>query len=403
MKPGHRSGAGLAVGLCVVYKLTVALRLSLALNLFGFISGFASLVAATPVNVTSGSSLDYQPSVIRTEPDGLLMVVFERIEPTTFHGDLFVTFSDDEGATWTLPVRAVGSSLNERHPSLVQLAEDSYVLMYLVDETGVGSYRIHRATSSDGISWTEQGPIDLGWSTSGEINPCVVHEGAGVLTMSYQRSGAFIARSLDGGVSWDHLRTQISTTWAALPRLAWRSSDNTYVVSYQINPDGNNNLDVVLKTSTDPYLWSGPEIAISADVNSHDSQPAVLADGPFIVSYARVVGSVFDVYYRTSCDGLSWSDQERVTDDPLHYDTQPHPIAHLDPSRVKLLWSHQVSSQPYEDHDVIIDPDLLLAAPSIPAVVAAIFGVACVPAGADRDGSRVVDAADLGAIIVAQS
>ncbi len=93
----------------------------------------------------------------------------------------------------------------------MQLAPGSFALLYLVDQTGGGSYRIHRATSADGAAWTGHAAVDLGWATPGEINPDVVHEGGGVLTMTYQRSGAYVARSLKGGVTWDTLRTQVSS------------------------------------------------------------------------------------------------------------------------------------------------------------------------------------------------
>jgi hypothetical protein len=309
-------------------------------------------------SVTTGPELDYQSSVVRVDPTGRLLLVFERIDAASFYGDLWVTWSDDEGHSWATPQAIVDSALNERHPALVQLAPDSFALFYLVDETGGGSYRIHRAISSDGAGWTEMGAVDLGWASFGEINPAVVHEGSDVLTMTYQRSGAYIARSLDGGATWDLLQTPVSSGWAALPRVAFRPSDGAYLVTYQINPSGNNDLDVVAKTSKNPYDWSGPEVPISDDVNSHDSRPMVLPGGGFAVVFARQTVSAFDVHYRTSCDGVVWDQRVQVTDDPSRYDTQPHLLAHLDPGRAILTWSHQVSADPYVDHDVLIETDL---------------------------------------------
>lgn len=314
-------------------------------------------------SVTTGPALDYQSSIIRVAGSDQLLLVFERIDPVSFFGDLLMTSSVDEGFSWTEPQLAVGTVLNERHPALVQLGPSSFALFYLVDESGSGSYRIHRASSPDGSTWTEHGAIDLGWTSTGEVNPAVVHDGANTLTMSYQRSGAFIARSIDGGVSWDGLKTQVSTSWAALPRLSYRPSDGVYLVTYQVNPSGNNDLDIVAKTSDDPYDWNSPEIPISSDVNSHDSRPMVLRGGGFAVSYVREVASVFDVFYRTSCDGVIWGEQVRITSDELHYDTQPHLLDHLDPSKVILTWSHQMSAQPYQDHDVLIETDLRLVGP----------------------------------------
>jgi uncharacterized repeat protein (TIGR01451 family) len=326
--------------------------------------------------IYDGPELDYQPSIIRVEPSGQLMVVFERISLSNFFGDLYVTFSDDSGQTWTTPQPIIDSSLNERHPSLLRLAEDSFVLFYLVDESGSGAYRIYRATSSDGVNWTrDTDSLDLGWATAGEINPNVIREVDGTLTMTYHRlSGpSYIAQSHDGGVTWDTLRTQISPSNAQLPRLTKRESDGLYLVTYQV---GSSSLDIFCKVSTDPYDWSGPEYPFSTAINSHDSQPIALEDGTFVVPYAQQRGSVFDVYYRTSPDGTAWSDEVQVTSDILHYDTQPHPLRHGAPGHIILTWSHQKSASPYQDHDVWIDTDLLVA-PSFPAasksVSAAVF------------------------------
>ncbi|MBN1139813.1 MAG: exo-alpha-sialidase [Anaerolineae bacterium] len=311
--------------------------------------------------IYSGAELDYQPAIIRVSPGGDLMVVFERLAPGSYFGDLYVSFSSDGGHTWTTPQAIVSSALNERHPALVQLASDSFALFYLVDETSSGGYRLHRATSADGLVWTDQGALDLGWATPGEINPCVIREADGTLTMTYHRlSGpSYIARSADGGATWDKAKTQVSSGSAALPRLAKRESDGLYLVTYQVNPGGNN-LDIYSKTSTDPYDWSGPQHPLSTAINSHDSQPVVLEDGAFLVTYASTPVSYFDLFYRTSRDGVVWSDGVQVTNDPAHYDTQPHPLLAGAPGYVLLTWSHQVGATPYVDHDVWINTGLAI-------------------------------------------
>jgi hypothetical protein len=314
--------------------------------------------------IFDGPELDYQPSIVRVQPGGQLMVVFERIDLTSFFGDLYVTFSGDGGETWSVPAAIIATPLNERHPSLLQLAADSFVLFYLVDESGSGAYRLHRATSSDGVTWTDQGALHLGWDTPGEINPNVIREADGTLTMTYHRlSGpSYIARSTDDGATWDTLKTQVSDGNAALPRLAKRESDGLYLVTYQVNPGGNN-LDLYAKVSTDPYDWTGPQIPVSTAINTHDSQPIVLQDGTFLVAYAMTPVSYFDIFYRTSCDGVSWSDEVQVTHDASRYDTQPHPLPHETLGRVILTWSHQDGDTPYQDHDVWIDTGLEVLRP----------------------------------------
>jgi hypothetical protein len=309
--------------------------------------------------IYNGSELDYQPAVIRMEPSGDLMVVFERLNPSTLFGDLYVTFSSDSGQTWTVPQAIIQTSYNERHPALVQMGPSSFALFYLVDETGSGDYRIHRATSSNGILWTSQGVLDLDWAAPGEINPCVIREADGTLTMTYHRiyGSSYIAQSTDQGVTWDQLKTQVSTGKGALPRLTKRESDGLYLVTYQT---GSTSVDVWAKVSFDPHDWPVGATPLSTAINSHDSQPMVMEGGTFLVTYAQQVASVFDLYYKTSYDGVNWSEAVRITTDPQHYDTQPHPLREGTPGHVILTWSHQDSPTPYVDHDVWADIDLFI-------------------------------------------
>jgi uncharacterized repeat protein (TIGR01451 family) len=331
------------------------------------LAGAAATVAWDPAPefigpIYDGGELDYQPSIILVQPEGRLMVVFERLRLADYFGDLYVTFSDDGGLTWSTPGLVLDSPLNERHPSLLQLDENSFVLFYLVDETGGGSYRIHRATSPDGVTWTSRGAIELGWETPGEINPNAIKDADGTLTMTYHRlpypGYSHIAQSHDGGVTWDTLKTPVSDGDANLPRLAKRESDGLYMVSYQV---GGSDLDLFAKLSYDPYDWSGPQNPVSTDVNTHDSQPIVLEDGTFLVTYAKTPVNYFDLFYRLTYDGITWSDEAQITYDYLHYDTQPHPLRHGIPGHVILTWSHQDSVSPYQDHDVWIDIDLLVS------------------------------------------
>lgn len=61
--------------------------------------------------------------------------------------------------------------------------------------------------------------------------------------------------------------------------IAFRPTGGTYLVTDQVNHYGNNDLDIVATTSTDPYDWSAAEVVLSGDVNSHDSRPELLGGG----------------------------------------------------------------------------------------------------------------------------
>src|SRR5215510_11893346 len=85
-------------------------------------------VAQAEQPVTSGPELDYQPSIIRSSDDGARIVVFERLNPSTLFGDLWITRSIDGGETWSEPATIVATTENERHPALLQTGPSQYVL-----------------------------------------------------------------------------------------------------------------------------------------------------------------------------------------------------------------------------------------------------------------------------------
>lgn len=305
--------------------------------------------SATVENVTSGPEIDYQAAVIRADDDTRL-VVFERLSPDTLSGDLWLTRSSDGGTNWSEPVPIVATAANERHPALVQLGPASYALFYL---KGSGSsFRIARATSVDGIAFAEQGTLDLGWPTAGEINPHVIRHADGTLTMSYQRlsGGAYVAQSDDGGATWDTQRTQIAGG-AALPRIAYRESDGLYLASYQVNP-GDAQLRLYVKTTTDVRDWSAVPQNFAVSGNNHDSLPVVMPDGAFALFWIRAAHNSFDVVARRSPDAVGWGPTIAVTDTPDEDDIEPHPLVGASAESVELYWTRD-SPAGGNAHDIV--------------------------------------------------
>lgn len=327
----------------------------LGMLIFGFL---VSSLYAQPLErgaIYAGSELDYQPAIMRLGTSNQLVIVLERLNSQTLSGDLLLSSSTDNGATWSTPQPIIATSSNERHPALVQHGPQTYSLFYLSNATG--GFHIHRATSSDGLNWTAQGALDLGWASAGEINPTVIVAN-GKLTMTYQRLGSpstvHIAQSSDGGVTWDTQRTQVAQ--GQLPRLAWRAEDNRYVVAYQI---GSSAVQIYSKTSSDVYSWDSTAYPVSIDANSHDAMPIVLEDGTFFVSYVKTANaSGFDVMYRTSSDGQTWSEEIIVTNEHAG-DVEPHALLTTNPGRLMLAWGRPISSSNY---DIWLERDLVIPA-----------------------------------------
>jgi len=276
--------------------------------------------------VVAGIGIDYMPSVQRDQQDGSLVMVFERLDPGTFFGDLYATRSADDGETWSNPQLIIGSSANERHPSLVQMADGQWRLYYLQGSGSTTSYRIAQATSTDGSVFLQTGALDLGWASGGEVNPHVVQQ-ADRLTMVYQRlsGGIYLAQSTDSGISWDTQRRLISSD-GLLPRVAYRTQDSRLFVSYQTNP-GSNQLRLHLKQSTDPGDWTSPAIMLASDGDNHDSLPWLTEEGGLVVFFSRARGSQYDLASRFAPDGLNFESIRWQSQSADRSDVQAHPVS----------------------------------------------------------------------------
>ena len=309
-------------------------------------------------HVTSGDEIDYQPAILKAS-DGARVVVFERLDASSFFGDLWITRSTDGGDTWSAPGAIIATGANERHPALVETAPSQFTLFYLKGQSASTSFRIFRATSSDGTSFAEQGQIDLGWATGGEINPHVIRHADGTLTMSYQRlgsgAGVYVAESSDDGVTWDTLKTQIAAS-AQLPRIAFRESDGLYLATYQT---GGTSLHLHVKTTTDVRDWSAAARDFAATGNNHDSLPVVMPDDAFVVFYIRAAGSQFDVAFRRSLDGIDWADPVAVTDTPDADDVEPHPLVGDSPGIVELYWGRDEPAGSLT-YDIVREPSVIV-------------------------------------------
>lgn len=250
--------------------------------------------------------MDYMPSALHARTGGHWLVVFERLDPTTQCGDLYLVPSDAGAASRSAPLPNVASSANERHPAQVETGAGGYALFCVKGSGSTTGYRIWRATSDDGTWFTEQGPLDLGWPTGGEVNLHVIRAAEGTLTMSYQRlsSGSHVARSGNGGAVADRLCTPIVAD-GQLPRIARRENDGLYLASY---PVGASALRIHVKTKTEVCYWSTRVQDSSGTSNHHDGLPVVMPDDAFALFRMRQQGSLFDLAAACQEDGVRWSE-----------------------------------------------------------------------------------------------
>lgn len=302
----------------------------------------ATLLSGDPVVVSGGTANDYESWIIRTN-DSRLMVVFCR-NPDWESGDLYMTFSSDNGMTWEQPSAIIEKPLDQATLCFLQLSGDTLRLWYASNENI--TYGIYTAHSSDGSIWNEDGPIDLGWGPSDmHYDPTVIMESDSSLTMSYRGpGGSYIAHCPFGG-TWDTLRTMVGPS-GYRPRVM-KHSNGTYLYAYHRNTTSG--YEVFVRTSLDRVDWT-PELRITFEGNSHDPFPTQTTDGGYMLYYATYSPPAYNLYRRVSYDGVNWEEEEQITFDATN-NTQPHFFVEGD--EIFLVWAHAVVFP--NDHDVYFE------------------------------------------------
>jgi len=298
--------------------------------------------AADPIVVSGGPENDYESWIIRAN-DSHLMIIFCR-NPDWQSGDLYVTFSTDNGISWDAPIPIIESPGDQATLSFLQLPGDTFRLWYASNENI--TYGIYTAYSSNGIVWNRDGKVDLGWQAYDmHYDPTVILEPDSSLTMSYRGpGGAYIAHKPYGG-SWDTLRTIVGPS-GYRPRVM-KHSDATYLYAYHRNTT--TGYEVFIRTSTDRVNWTN-ELRLTFNGNSHDPFPSETAEGDYLIYYATYLSPAYNLYRRVSYDAVNWESEEQVTYDTTN-NTQPHFFVEQDV--IFLVWAHAVLFP--DDHDVYFE------------------------------------------------
>ena len=299
-------------------------------------------IYADPIVVSGGLENDYESWIIRTQ-DNRLMTIFCR-NPDWQSGDLYVTFSTDNGATWGTPSVILESPEDQATLSFLQLPGDTFRLWYASNENI--NYGIYTAHSLDGVTWNRDGVINLGWSIYDmHYDPTVIEEPDSSLTMSYRGpAGAYIAHKPYGG-NWDTLRTLVGAS-GFRPRIM-KHSDGNYLLSYHRNTA--NGYEVFVRTSLDRINWT-PELQLTFQGNSHDPFPNETGDGAYLLYYATHLPPAYNLNCRKSYDAINWESEVQITFDQTN-NTQPHFF--VETNEIYLIWAHAVLFP--DDHDVYFE------------------------------------------------
>ncbi len=179
------------------------------------INAFRQVTVAT---APQGQQIHF-PDIVKLQDGRLLAAYYESPGHTAPSGDIKVTTSNDNGATWSTPTVAVDVPNDARDPKLVQLRDGTILLGYFDYRwTAPLAIQPFLVRSADGgatwsdpilVSNDQSSAVDRadGWAAS--HGPIVELANGDLLAPLYgapngtEREHALVVRSTDGGLTWD--------------------------------------------------------------------------------------------------------------------------------------------------------------------------------------------------------
>jgi hypothetical protein len=318
------------------------------------------------IQVCTGSDNDIIGRMVAL-PQGKLLMFFEK-NPGWNAGDIYLKESTDGGNTWTLPQTVVDGSGNQSTFFPVYGTDDSLHLYYASDESG--HYILYHLSSEDGLVWGNKYALDLGWPSNADVyDPTLTLHPDGHLVLAYtlMNGGSYLAEQT-GPSTFDGLKRQIQ---AGCHRTRICKMDSgKWLAAYHRN-DGSGNYDVYIRTSDDLINWA-PEVQLTTNGNSHDAFCGISPDNLFVVYYAKVFPTVYNLYRRISYDGITWQAEENITMDSKE-NTQPSFVYRND--SLFLTYTHAVNYSVNNDIYLRIFPDELVHSEQKPDNLFRLFSV----------------------------
>lgn len=151
----------------------------------------------------------YFPTVERLQNGHLLVVYYDSPGHVSPMGRISLVRSIDGGRTWSSPVVAVDSPLDDRDPSLVQTARGTLLLSYFsppsAGRSDVAGVFVTRS-DDEGATWSAPARVDTALVTSATSAKIVELDTGDLLIPIYgattSRARSAVVRSTDGGRAW---------------------------------------------------------------------------------------------------------------------------------------------------------------------------------------------------------
>lgn len=249
---------------------------------------------SSPLNV-SNTPLGSDFPVLAAGEDGALWLVWEELSITPTGGEIVFAISRDRGVTWSPTTNLSNTRASSSRPAITVGASGRVVVAWLEGEDQV----LFTRSEDGGASWSPPADIAAGRPPNRTRAPALVQSGQGTLwaAWSVPNGEPVLARSDDGGRTWPAPIAMTATQPTSAPALvvdqggelyaAWSQSSGLYsdIVVARI-PDGN------------PV-----EVSHSPDVASVDPVLAVDRRGGLVCVWHEVIAGDTEVFMARSTDG----------------------------------------------------------------------------------------------------
>jgi hypothetical protein len=211
------------------------------------------------------------------------------------------------------------------------------------------NYDIFYTTSYDqGLTWSDETQLTLNSSANTGVSALQASDGTIWLVWSSDRTGnfdIFYKTSSDLGASWSN-DTQLTTYsgYDLKPSVCQLSNGDIWVVW---SSDRTGSYDIYLKTSSDNGIsWSG-DIRVTNDPEK-DKGPSIseIADGNVWLVWSSDRTGHFDIYYKVY-NGVYWYSEKTLTSD-TKVDSNPFVFQTLG-DKIWVFWSSREPSETGED------------------------------------------------------
>jgi hypothetical protein len=252
--------------------------------------------------------------------------------------DLFYSRSTDMGATFTAPVRLSGDSAkhSQDFPSIAIDSSDNIYIAFIDNRDLMNGLskaaQLYFTKSTDGGSSFSQ-PVrasNMAGGVGGSCECCntsIAATGNGHVYISFRsdinnRRDIFIARSLNGGASFDTAIPAASEEWIipACPMtgstIALDREETAHVMWRDLRPSANGQKYVYYTTLRFGDTVCAPDIVIS-DIKSEFPSLSITPDGAILSAYQHNRNGTNTVVYRYSFDGGNSFTMEATPSDEI--------------------------------------------------------------------------------------